>query len=142
MCFVVGQDAWLAHSTRNEGSGVGTRGACAEPLGHKRERGVASYRDDPRVHFTKHTCIHSLDTQSMSCNMKCHQTKETCGSVTVGSQLHMYMVVSTTVVGEHNEAHIQHRWCALTRVRCEHMHTHIQKTHIQWEHMYMFHNFC
>ena len=28
----------FAHPTRNEGSGVGTRGACAEPLGHKRER--------------------------------------------------------------------------------------------------------
>ena len=28
----------FALPTRNEGSGVGTRGACAEPLGHKRER--------------------------------------------------------------------------------------------------------
>ena len=26
------------HPTRNEGSGDGTRGSCAEPLGHKRER--------------------------------------------------------------------------------------------------------
>ena len=28
----------FAHPTRNEGSGAGTRGACAEPLGHERER--------------------------------------------------------------------------------------------------------
>ena len=26
----------FAHPTRNEVSGVGTRGACAKPLGHKR----------------------------------------------------------------------------------------------------------
>ena len=29
----------FAHPTRNDGSGVGTRGACAEPQGHKRESG-------------------------------------------------------------------------------------------------------
>ena len=39
--------SWFAHPTRNEGSGVGTRGACAEPLGHKRERERWWVMDDP-----------------------------------------------------------------------------------------------
>ena len=44
----------FAHPTRNEGSGVGTLGACVEPLGHKSEREVVSYRDD---HYILHEDI-------------------------------------------------------------------------------------